>query len=268
MADKDMVKRAVEDAAARLKSTAFDQKAIQYKETKYLAAATQLRARMCTETGASRARAGGTEAAPGSQEEALLRAAESGDVQRVVLLLAINTDKPNVDATSPYGRTALHYASARADNGKIIEALLEAGADKEATDILGYTPLHAASGNNSDSAAELLIEAGASPEAKTKHGSTPLHEAAAKDSGKVATLLLKAGADQGLELLEATDKYGATPLMETAYKNSATVADILLKAGANQAVKDRHGRALLDVAAWNESEAVAELLRREAKQDD
>jgi len=93
---------------------------------------------------------------------------------------------------------------------------------------------------------------------------TPLHEAAAKDSDQVAGLLLKVGENQGLQLLEVTDKYGITPLLETILKDSLKVAEILIKAGSNQLVTDHHGRTLLDVAAWNKSVKVTELLKIEA----
>ena len=85
-------------------------------------------------------------------------------------------------------------------------ALLAAGADPNARNNNGETPLHRA-----DSANDVtpLLAAGANLNARDNVGETPLHEATAERSrsADVAAALLAAGADPN-----ARDATGATPL--------------------------------------------------------
>jgi hypothetical protein len=55
-----------------------------------------------------------------------------------------------------------------------VQDLIERGADVNAKDNGGYTPLHWASYNDSIAIAKLLLDAGADLEAKDKWGRTPL----------------------------------------------------------------------------------------------
>ncbi len=88
-----------------------------------------------------------------------------------------------------------------------IQDLIKMGADVEAKDERGRTPLHWASFWNHIETAKLLLERGADLEAKTNSGMTPLHWASYKDNIELAKLLLDAGAD-----MNAEDNYGMTPL--------------------------------------------------------
>jgi ankyrin repeat protein len=82
---------------------------------------------------------------------ALRAAAQSGNVPRLKALLAHHID---IDARDPWGRTALMLA-VRGDRKEAVEVLLAAGADPNATDAGGTTPLEAAAGAQPEIAAAL-----------------------------------------------------------------------------------------------------------------
>lgn len=81
-----------------------------------------------------------------------------------------------IDTVNTYNRTALHQmASTR---GQAIEIYLELGADVNAVDIYGNTPLHFAAGSGfCPENVKLLLGRGAKPLAQNKEGQTPLERA-------------------------------------------------------------------------------------------
>ena len=90
--------------------------------------------------------------------------------------------------------------------------MLRKGADVNARDRSGATPLHAAALKGNLAMAELLLAHGAAVDARDGDGLTPLHNAALSGHAEVAALLLDRGADR-----EARDRdAGATPLFQAA----------------------------------------------------
>jgi ankyrin repeat protein len=101
---------------------------------------------------------------------------------------------------------------------RTVQLLLGAGADANARDKAGMTPLmHAAGGNVPVGAIKVMLKAGADVNARDDTGMTPLLHAAlgGADEKKVAALL-EAGAD-----VNARDKEGMTPLLHTAKSRPA-----------------------------------------------
>ena len=77
-----------------------------------------------------------------------------------------------------------------------VQAALDAGADLEARDEDGRTPLMFAAGSNSPEVVQTLLDAGADLEARTESGQTPLMGAAWNNENPgVVQVLLDAGAD-------------------------------------------------------------------------
>jgi ankyrin repeat protein len=76
----------------------------------------------------------------------------------------------------------------------------------------------------------MLLEAGADVNARDKAGDTPLHWAAAENTGTaVINALLQAGA-----VVNARDRYGWLPIHTAADRNpNPDIIDALLKAGAD-----------------------------------
>jgi ankyrin repeat protein len=114
------------------------------------------------------------------------------------------------------GAEPLHYAAdggpgsgdADADGQQdIISYLIEAGAEPDAIDKSGVTPLHRAVRNRSSVAVKVLIDKGADPLKMNKSGSTPLHlavqntgkghsgsDVAKEEQHRIIVLLLEQGA--------------------------------------------------------------------------
>lgn len=186
-------------------------------------------------------------------------------------------------------RSALHLAVAVGDV-VLAERLLDRGADPNARDAQGRTPLHAALKLDSDRALPLLkrlIMAGADPEIATVNGETPLGLALAREDRAFARWLnwtswrlpirrlrpddLAAAAATGdldaverlLALglpLEGEDAKGATALIRAAGNGHAALAVRLLEAGADPTHVSHSGMHCLAAAVVAQREAMVRTL--------
>ena len=152
------------------------------------------------------------------------------------LLLAHGAD---VNAKDEHGRTPL-YKAADDDNKELTALLLAHGADVNAKDDIGYTPLHCASYKDES---ELLLTHGADANAKDKEGKTPLHKAASADPEDYKGL--------GKEVIKFLTE-----------RNLARI-EVLLDHGADVNAKDNDGQTPLFYAKIG---AIAKLLRAQGGQ--
>ena len=109
----------------------------------------------------------------------------------------------------------------------------------------GRTPLMVAVANHQRDVVDALLRAGAEVNARDSSGTTPLEMAVRgldKDTG-VVRLLLDAGADTKVE-----DYAGGTPLLVAAGSNDTAVVRMLLAKGADPCHRDKEGRSIMDMS--------------------
>ncbi|MDH5264057.1 MAG: ankyrin repeat domain-containing protein [Betaproteobacteria bacterium] len=155
----------------------------------------------------------------------LFDAVRAGNVEEAARLAG----RGAVLATDGEGRTALMVA-AGLGNAPMVAALLAAGADANAVDARGFTPLYHACYNPDEDrgypdVVEALLAAGADKEARIGFGVRPLMYAAGNGEAGVVQALLRAGADPA-----ARNEGGRTALMMVKDRDYVDVINILHEA--------------------------------------
>ncbi len=162
----------------------------------------------------------------------------------------------DVNAKDRFGLTPLHTA-VRASRKDVVEVLIAHGADVDARSDHGQTPLFWAVTQKNRQMAEWLIAHGAEIGAKDSYGMTPLHGAAYAGRAELVDLLISKGAD-----LNAQSETNMTPLHCAAAAGRQDVVQLLIAAGADIGIKDNEGRDALDWAQSSSHTEIAELLRK------
>ena len=149
----------------------------------------------------------------------------------------------DVNAKDEDGNTPLRI-TVRENAPHLAKLLINNGADVNVKDPLrGEGLLHDAAGSNATETAAILLENGADVNAKDERGKTPLHWAALRNAPEVAELLMSNGAD-----VNAKDMPGRTPLHWAEMKGAQEVVTMLISNGAIVDVKDNSGKAPSDVS--------------------
>lgn len=158
----------------------------------------------------------------------------------------------------------VHVAS-QLGNVDVLRALLDHGSGVyAATAVDGCTALHFSANHNRPIAIKVLVEAGANIQAPDDTGATPLHHA--NSSPDAALALVKHGADTN-----AATHMGRTPLHYAACKGgrqgTAQVVDVLLRWGADEKAEDDNGRTPADVIGFwaEEQDRLTEDMERVSK---
>ncbi len=157
-----------------------------------------------------------------------LRLVQAAKDQNHTAVRALLKQKANVNATEADGATALHWAVYWDDLGTV-DLLIRAGAKVNIANDLRVTPLLLACSNQSSTALiERLLKAGADPNATLAGGDTPLMAAARTGNTQAVKLLLAHRAS-----LDAKASRGQTALMWAVAQRHADVVQLLVEAGAN-----------------------------------
>ncbi len=154
----------------------------------------------------------------------------------------------DVNARNQNGWTPLMVAASRG-NLEAVNELLTAGADPSAASrtefYSGFTALMAAAYYGHPEVAEALVKAGADPDAADNHyyGETALMLAVKGDCPDTVRVLLAGGAN-----VNARNCQGVTALMYAASYGRLETVELLLAAGTEVGVRDNAG---LDASRWS-----------------
>ncbi|RDW85418.1 hypothetical protein BP5796_03743 [Coleophoma crateriformis] len=217
-------------------------------------------------------------------------AISSGKVEDVDLLL---TKGAKIERRHPYSMETPLMEAIRLKSHTIVDMLLQRGADSQATNRYGQTPLEIACGvgdkrtvdlilgagkasnkqypgfmsmplilatkSNHSEIVDMLIQSGADIEAKDMDGQTSLHIASGSANNRVVEVLLRNGAN-----IEAKEPgQSRTPLHCAAEYGNAAVVSLLISKGAIVDVPEyKSGKTALHLASENGHDAVVDLLIR------
>lgn len=168
----------------------------------------------------------------------------------IVVFLALSVPGP------PQDLNAKLMDAIRTRNTSEVKNLLHEGADANARDRNGMTPLVQAAIVDSADAVLLLLEEGADVNAKANDGMTALFWAASSGYTNIVRTLLKKGAD-----VNGKNNSGWTALMSATNLGHEETVRALLEKGADIQVQDKEGNTALRLAVKYNYSGIIDLLR-------
>ena len=188
----------------------------------------------------------------------LFEAVYRDDLEGMKDLLAEGAD---VNAMDKDGNTPLHIVT-HSGHKEMIKLLISNGAHVNAKDEGGWTPLHFAASGGHKEIAELMLANGADVNAKDFSDYTPLHRAAGGGHNEMIKLLISNGAD-----VNAKGRFG-TPIHNAVSSGYKEIVQLLVDEGADVNAKEWRGKTPLDMATplgrqdLLKYQEIAELLRK------
>ena len=164
-----------------------------------------------------------------------------------------------ISATDGSGNTALHYA-VEWGLKKASLSLIEKGANPEAKNANGETPLFSAAKTNDPAMTALIVKGGSSIKARDNFGSSPLHTAVRWDADASVRELVQLGID-----VNAQNVAGKSALSEAVLAGKLSTAKLLIDSGADINASDNTGRTILmDAIRSRNADVIAMLLSNKA----
>lgn len=154
----------------------------------------------------------------------LLFACHKGSADTVAILLENGAE---IEARDDLGKTPLIVAALSGSNASIIDLLLDFHADIDNCDREGMTALAWASKNGNLSVVKLLVNRGATIDSPDFFHTTPLIWACWKEHWDIADYLIQKGAD-----INAKNKCEISPLKASIIRENSSFAEKLIKLGA------------------------------------
>ena len=152
----------------------------------------------------------------------------------------VERDRSCVRLLGLRGQTLLHDA-ARLGEAELVAVLIRSGADPDAREAEGHTPLYRAS---TEDVARMLLAAGATVDITSgPTRGTALHQASRRGYIAVVQALLEHGAT-----MDARDVKGQTPLRRAVNCRQLEIVRLLVRHGADPNKADRRGVTPLDAA--------------------
>lgn len=167
----------------------------------------------------------------------------------------------NINARDQYGQTPLHYA-ARYYESNMIPELVGLGADPNAQDDQGQTPLYFAVHNNDPATVHMLIAADANPIVPLRDGTTPWSIAEAGGNPEIVSLLRPTA-----EPAKLAQEQAERDLFDAIYSKTLKPDQFnkLIGQGARINIENQDGKTPLQVALErNNMQALGLLLQEEA----
>ena len=148
----------------------------------------------------------------------------------------------DVNAGDGNGRSPLHYAALNNRDPDVINVLVQAGSDVNVADQYGQTPLHIVVAQANLEVLPAFLKSSVDLNAQNRWGQAPLLVAAIHhDHQVIMEMLLEAGADANVP-----NHAGSTALHWAAMRGRCEAMELLLAAGAEPELQDKKGRFPVD----------------------
>ncbi|XP_065577154.1 serine/threonine-protein phosphatase 6 regulatory ankyrin repeat subunit C-like [Artemia franciscana] len=178
----------------------------------------------------------------------------SGDLEVIKMVLDKGAD---VNARDIYGESPLHLAASSRCSQTVVECLLKFGADVHIRNSEQLSPLHLAAHCGHTQTVECLLRSGADVNARDVKDRSPLHLAARHGHTQTAECLSRCGAE-----VNARDVKDRSPLHLAARHGHTQTAECLSRCGAEVNARDVNDKSPLHLAAFCGHTQTAECLLR------
>ncbi|XP_065573811.1 putative ankyrin repeat protein RF_0381 [Artemia franciscana] len=165
----------------------------------------------------------------------------SGDLEVIKMVLDKGAD---VNARDIYGESPLHLAASSRCSQTVVECLLKYGADVHIRNSELASPLHLAALQEHPKSVENFVKSGVDVNIIIENGQSLLHFAALFGHPKTVKYLLKSGADFNIR-----ETNGESPLHLAASYGGPKTTECLLKFGADVNIRRTDGASPLHLAA-------------------